>query len=309
MTIIRSLFPSVATVITSLLLLCLTTTTLAAESNSTTTYCNCQYTNSSTEANCRVYGLLGNATDASSVLVPWYRATQECLNDYKIKISFMDTSTLIAMCPNSNGTGAVTNLIINEMKFNSLNPAVQALMKFYDEWFEEGNTADVYQLKNNITDDTGSVIDCESSSSNCWNVISQYFTKNPKDFEQICTEFHNRYRMNKELEQSTIRGRICQEISPSSTDLGVSTNCSDLAKQLNDIMATQPSDASCNRYQFGPSTRTVPTCSANGSVTPNADTSTATKGTSNAVGRFITVSWMNTAITTTTFGFFMFMIC
>ena len=84
---------------TSILLLYSST---AADEN----LCPCKFDGNDNE-NCRVYGQLGD-----DKLIPWYVASQDCLDAHNIKISAIPSYTLESMCnpPNANG-------FVNYLKF------------------------------------------------------------------------------------------------------------------------------------------------------------------------------------------------
>lgn len=69
--------------------------------------CPCEFDGNDDPRNCRVYGQLGD-----DVLIPWYVASQDCLDKHNIKISAIPSYTLESMCNPPNA-----NAFVNYLKF------------------------------------------------------------------------------------------------------------------------------------------------------------------------------------------------
>ena len=99
----RNLYPIVAT---SILLLYPST---AANEN----VCPCEFDGNDDLQNCRVYGQLGN-----DKLIPWFVASQDCLDAHNIKISAIPSYTLESMCNPPNANAAVNYLKFEVRGYN-----------------------------------------------------------------------------------------------------------------------------------------------------------------------------------------------
>jgi hypothetical protein len=242
----------------SLLLTCFksvssnTTTATTTTTGTSQDYCNCQYNVPyEAEADCRSYGQLGD-----SVLIPWYRSNQTCLDEYQIKVVSMDRETLFDICPYENSTNVDIQLFLNAIRYNP-SPATRAIQAFYPMfWIESNTTAGSYMLVDVISDNRNNP-NCLQSQTLCYNTIREYFTINPTELGKVCQEFHARNRLEMDLEQSTIRIRLCQEgDTTTSTSDGVSV-CEPLVSQIRDIKTKNPSKA-CSAFGLGPGTQAVP---------------------------------------------------
>jgi hypothetical protein len=238
-------------------------------------YCNCQYTvPAALEPNCRVYGQLGDAQ-----LIPWYRANQSCLDEWDIKVSSLDSDALWKMCPYANVTNSSIQLLVNELKFNP-SPATKAIQAYYDQfWVESTTVPGSYVFLDTISDSRNNVIDCTLSESSCWNTIKEYFTNNPSAVGQACQEFHARQRFNLELEQSTVRIRLCNEKGSSTSGL-----CEPLQAQVAQYQSANPTKQ-CSAFGLGPANNGtgLPVCDAGSTNGSGARGGSGTKSNSRAV--------------------------
>ena len=80
---------------------------LISSSTADENLCPCKFDGNDDLQNCRVYGQIGD-----DKLIPWYLASQDCLDAHNIKISAIPSYTLESMCnpPNSNA-------FVNYLKF------------------------------------------------------------------------------------------------------------------------------------------------------------------------------------------------
>jgi hypothetical protein len=228
---------------------------VASDGESSMTYCACQYNVPfEEEADCRSYGQLGDQN-----LIPWYRANQTCLDEYQIKISALDEETLWAMCPYENSTNVSIQLLMNEIRYNP-SPATRAIQAAYpDFWFESNVTAGTYELVD-VVHDSRNNPNCVESATLCWSAIREYFTIHIDEVGVICKELHARNRFDRDLEQSTVRIRLCQEVDLSANES--SSVCERLLGQVGEVKSMNPSTA-CSAFGLGPGTQQLPTnCSA-----------------------------------------------
>ena len=249
---------------------------------SSVTYCACQYNvPAEEEADCRSYGQLGDNT-----LIPWYRANQTCLNEYQIKVSSFDRETLVAMCPYENSTNVSIQLLMNEIRYNP-SPATRAIQESYPNFWAESNvTEGTYELVEVIYDSRNNP-NCIESASLCWSTIREYFTINVDEVGVICKDLHARNRFDMDLEQSTIRIRLCQEVDLGSDFLSV---CEPLQGQVAEKRSMNPSTA-CSAFGLGPGSQALPTnCSSSVNST---DTSSGRRTVSCRIGTFtyLFVTW------------------
>jgi hypothetical protein len=245
-----------------------TNATVASRANEAKTqYCNCQYNVPfEKEADCRSYGQLGD-----DVLIPWYRANQTCLDEYQIKIVAFDREILYEICPFENSTNVNIQLLLNEIRYNP-SPATRAIQESYPIfWTESNTTKGLYELVD-IIYDTRNNPDCTVSETLCWNSIREYFTINVDELGKSCKELHARNRFDMDLEQSTIRIRLCQEVdTTSSTELAL---CEPLVSQINEIKGMNPSKA-CSAFGLGPGTQEVPTTNCSNTIVANTESTSS----------------------------------
>jgi len=188
--------------------------------------CPCNF-DTTDAADCRVYGQLGD-----DVLIPWYRASQDCLDAFNIKISAVQTSMLDGMCnpPNSNA-------FTNYLKFESTEASTSIKQSYGDFW--DGDSMPV-QLMPTING-----VDCAANANGCWTEIKNYFETNPAEIEDNCQTFYNAAKKDLELEQSTVRIAVC--------NAEITADCGDLTAQVEEIKAAQP-DKACSAFGLGPVT-------------------------------------------------------
>ncbi len=246
----------------------------ATATTTTPTYCSCQYNVPyEAEADCRSYGQIGD-----DVLIPWCRANQTCLDEYQIRVAAIDRDVLLAICPYDNATDVDIQFLLNEIRYNP-SPATRAIQASYPLfWIESNDTTSVgsYELVDVIYDGRNNP-NCVTSETLCYNTIREYFTIHPNDLGTACQEFHARQRFDLDLEQSTLRIRLCQEVA-------VPSVCEPLVSQIREIQNQNPSKA-CSAFGLGPGTQVViPTRRNSDCVGSNTldVTSSMTSGTRNA---------------------------
>ena len=250
-----------------------TTSTRQAElqevttTTTTTTYCNCQYNVPvEAEADCRSYGQLGDG-----VLIPWYRANQTCLDVYQIKIAAIDRDILLEICPYENATDVDVQLLLNEIRDNP-SPATRAIQASHPAfWIESNTTIGTYDLVEVINDGRNNP-NCTQSVTLCYSTIREYFTLYPSELGTACLELHARNRLDMDLEQSTVRIRLCQEVDGSSDN--ILAFCEPLVTQIIEMMSANPSKV-CSAFGLGPGTQAVPTGSNCGFTTKDTSTTSS----------------------------------
>ena len=211
----------------------------------------CQFVDSIDASNCKVYGTI------DGMLVAWDRANQECLGAYNVKISSLD--------PLSAGCGEVANVnsFVNAIRFGTLENSV--LGGLGDNFFVQGANG-VYSLNDSIVV-SGTTYDCEASASNCYNAMKDYFatTSGMQEMQDVCETLRAKVFVDKELEQSTLRIRLCEEIQ---SGVVVNAACTALGDQVDSQMEVYP-EKECSGFAFGTGTKAIPGCATSPTgVTP-----------------------------------------
>lgn len=189
-------------------------------------------------ADCKDYGLINN-----SDLIAWEMASEECMATFDIQITSPDP-TLICGSASS---------FVNELRFgSSLTTARLGL------GVAEGGFFDDDGLKSQITIG-GQDIDCEASESDCYNAMKDYFDSDPNgqaEMDDVCGTLQNAVIKDRQLEQSTIRNRLCQE---SVAGTAIPDSCSPLWEQLEAKMQEYP-DETCAGFAMGTQNMAIPGC-------------------------------------------------
>jgi hypothetical protein len=200
----------------------------------------CQFDGNDT-TDCRDYGLIDN-----SILVAWPIGGQECLDAYDIKIASSGGDPSL-ICASGNA-------FVNELKLgSSLEQAKQGLGVEEGGFFNEDGS-----LKDSITID-GQAYDCETSSTDCYDAMKDYFDNDragENEMTQVCDQLQNRVFNDKQLEQSTVRTRLCLESREGAT---ISTACEALWQELESKMNEFP-DKECTGFAFGVQDMVIPGC-------------------------------------------------
>lgn len=119
------------------------------------------------------------------------------------------------------------------------------------------------KLKATITID-GTTYNCEETPMNCWNGMRPYFeTTGASEMAQVCQTLENQNRVNLQLEQSTLRIRLCDELRGGNT----ATECTELEAMVQEMGEMYP-DLACSAYGFGTGNATIPGCEAPSEETP-----------------------------------------
>ena len=193
---------------------------------------------------CVVYGQLGDR-----VLIPWNKASQECLDVYKIKVESISSTLLRSMFPNADGTNGNVNSFVNWLKNDSGSQSNSIKIGYDQFWNDQNGVAD---LKDSISVD-GPPIPCKPTTFDCYDAIKSYFSTEPgaSEMEQIGQQLHSLQAVDKEKEQSVIRTRLCQE--------DATPECGALDDQVKMKMAEQPNKA-CSAFGLGPAEVPIPDC-------------------------------------------------
>jgi hypothetical protein len=215
---------------------------------------------------CRVYGQIGDRN-----LIPWYRASQECLDEFQIKDEAIDPDTLSTIFPDSDGVGGSVNGFVNYLKFNSGGTVVDGIKASFSIFFAE-NENDIITLRDKFEFD-GTSYDCSACESSCYDAMKKYFSEEPGSSEmvEVGKTLYLAAATSREKEQSFVRIRLCNETATSS--------CEPLASQVTSIRVNN-SEKACSAYGLGPAGVAIPGC--NGTI-PLTGNTTSTRSSSNWV--------------------------
>jgi hypothetical protein len=220
---------------------------------SSTTACDqCQFDGTDVD-DCKDYGLIDN-----SVLVAWPLGPQDCLDFYDISVTSGDPS-IICLSANS---------FVNELRLGtSLEETKAGLGVQEGGFFNEDGT-----LKEQITVD-GTAIDCEPTVENpsataldCYDAMTTYFESfdGQREMLDVCDQLQLKTFNNKQLEQSTLRIRICSLLADDDGEIAMDTSCARIVEEVETQMSNYP-DKDCSGFGFGTQSMTIPGCEDNGS--------------------------------------------
>lgn len=231
----------------------------------------CQFTSNDAE-DCKVYGAIDDE------LIAWNRASTDCLDLYNILIASIDPSSVGCSNPQN------VNSFVNGIKFEIIPNSVRGgLGESQVGFFEEQNG--VYVLKDTITID-GTTIDCEASESDCYNAMKDYFAVSPgaEEMDQVCETVVNKQSLDRELEQSAVRNRLCTDVK---AGVSLPSVCEPLASQVSEEVQSNP-DKDCSGFQFGPGNKVPPGCED----TLAGDSSNPTSGSFSLGSVYSVLSWL-----------------
>lgn len=179
---------------------------------------------------CIVYGSIDGE------LATWSLGSEDCLAVYKITIATPDPSVICAS----------VNSFVADVRFGFLasSSARAGLGVAAGGFFDETDSGLV--LSDNITINSIDY-DCTVSAADCYNAMKDYFATPPgsDEMDDVCTKLVRQVRVDKELEQSTLRIRLCGEY-PNLPDV-----CQLLADQVASAVEEYP-DKQCSAFGFGP---------------------------------------------------------
>jgi hypothetical protein len=248
-----------------------------AASSTCAEYPVCQF-NDEDSSDCRDYGLVNNA-----ILVPWYVGSQDCMDAYNIQITSIDPSTSCASA----------SAFVNSLRFGDLSSSTSKLGLgvsqdgFFEQQDGSGGTTTIV-LKDNITID-GTTYDCTASEADCYNAMKPYFESNEDgmlEMQQVCETLYDKVRADKQLEQSTLRIRLCDVASSGSA---VDGTCEPLATQVAGE-AEAYGVTKCSALGFGVGNKTIEPCGGSGGDGGNSTGGSGGNGGSNTSAAAMVVS-------------------
>jgi hypothetical protein len=200
-------------------------------------------------------------------LVAWTRASSDCLNAYNIKIASLDPASV-----GCNTDPVNVNAFVNAIRFETIPNSVLGGLGGDNDFFVQ-DAAGIYSLNDSIVV-AGESYDCQTSESDCYTALKTYFesTTGAAEIADVCDTVINQVLVDRALEQSTVRIRLCQEEETSSSS-GSAAACQVLADQVAAKKAEYP-NTMCSGFGFGPDPIAIPGCDEDGRTT------TTTGGTS-----------------------------
>jgi hypothetical protein len=228
--------------------------------------CACSF-QASDPADCRVYGQMGD-----QVLIPWYRASQDCLDVYKIKDQAIDPAILDSIYGGDPSLGEVNaNALVSFLRFNGGTTVANSIKLSLDDYFEEG-TAGTAVFKSQVVNSNGEAVDC-GTEGDCWNALRDFFgTEEAKPvITSIGETLYNMQALSLEKEQSVIRIRLCME--------GSTTECEPLSGQIQEYVVNLAETKDCSAYGLGPGTQPLPFCNGDGTTSSTGATTSTSQNT------------------------------
>ena len=186
---------------------------------------------------CRVYGKIDGE------LTSWTKAPQACLDSYNIKITGVD--------PFSSGCDppSATTFVNSGIKGGVLPNSVLAGLGENSGGFFDVKNKGEYVLKLGITID-GKFIPCQRETSTCYAAMREYFADGEpgeQERKQVCETIFARVANDRELEQSSSRIRVCEDIRGG---VAPSTSCGALVQEVQAAIDDKP-DKICAGFAFG----------------------------------------------------------
>ena len=213
---------------------CLTLLALAASVKASENCTLCGF-DAADPPDCVVPGQLGDGE-----LIPWARASQECLDVFSIKDEAIDPDTLAQMFPSSDGSEGNVGAFTNWLRFTN-NQVTDSLQASFPAYFVDvGGTM-------TFRDD----LSCSGTSA-CWTAFRQYL-EGPGAAEMAAAgrTLWARQKSSREKEQALVRIRLCSD--------GPEEVCEPLSTQVQDVKAANP-DKFCSAFGLGPGSKTLPDC-------------------------------------------------
>jgi len=214
------------------------------------------------EKDCKVYGQVGGS------LIAWDRADHTCLDMYNISERAMETDVLYRMCPHPNETTVDVQAFMNYIRYTD-GTVANNIKLAYPNFFKEDEGTNSVRFPDSITTQTGTVLNCTSTPSFCWDHVKIHFSVNQREIGVFCAEFHSRMKNELKLEQSLVRSRLCTESS--------APDCEPLASRVREVVAANP-NLNCEALGTGPGTAELPDAETCGVETPNSGAMRAAAG-------------------------------
>ena len=200
----------------------------------------CLFDGSDTSS-CVIYGKVDDQ------VVNWSLGTDSCKDNYNIFISSIDPEVSCASA----------NAFVSSIRFGDLSNSASRLGlgvnseggAFFVEDFQKNNNN--IELADQITIN-GVSKNCGASSDGvgeCYNLMKEYFEEGADgqtEKDQVCEKLYNQVRLDRNLEESTLRIRLCTELKD---EQAIDVDCMPLGSQVGDLVrADQERD--CSAFGF-----------------------------------------------------------
>lgn len=197
---------------------------------------------------CFDYGLFDN-----SKFVKWSTGSQDCKDTFNIKVSTPFEPAVVCASANS---------FVNNLKNGYLagSTARLGLGVATGKAFFTQDSSNRVVLEDSITIG-GTSTDCETSQSDCYNAMKPYFgtTAGKKEMDDVCGTLYATLAKDQQVEEATLRKRLCDEYRLASTNIPSSGVCSPLMDELLEYMNAN-TGRECQAFAFGIQNRVVPGC-------------------------------------------------
>lgn len=196
--------------------------------------CNACLFDGQDPASCVIYGKVDDE------VVEWSTSSRECRAFFDIAITSLDPNT---SCQS-------VNAFVNSLKFGDLQSSTSKLglgVSSDGGAFFTQDDSNRIVLQPSITIN-GETTNCETSESGCFSKMNAYFSEGDgaQEMADVCQTLFNQVRVDRNLEESTLRNRICFELAEGGV---VPLDCNPLAVQVGDIRASNPTQ-DCSGYGF-----------------------------------------------------------
>jgi hypothetical protein len=217
--------------------------------SSTDAACPCLYTDDDAE-DCIVYGKIDDE------LVPWMRASPECLDLYNLRSSVPDPSLI---CASSNGF--VDSLRSGLLASRTVKFDLGVSQMDGGFWEQDGGSTNILPvIKDSITiNNVTTACTPQEVQVDCYTAMKPYFESDPDGQQEkvnVCETLENEARNGLELEQSSLRLRLCIEDEQGSN---IRQQCNDLWAEVSQQIAENPG-RDCTFVSVGSGTTTLPGC-------------------------------------------------
>jgi hypothetical protein len=193
-------------------------------------------------SDCIIYGRLDDD------VVEWSLGTDACRDNYGIFIKSIDPG---ASCDSASA-------FVNSIRFGDLSSSDSRLglgvASVGGPFFVESSGTNA--LRVDLADSlniNGETIDC-AVEADCYNSMKAYFENGDgaKEKDQVCQKLHSQVKVNKNLEESTLRIRLCQELREKFTQASqgepVPVACFPLGTEVGDYVRADPDNVVCSSF-------------------------------------------------------------
>jgi hypothetical protein len=235
--------------------------------------CDACYFDGNDEEDCKDYGKIDNE------FVGWHLGSQDCMGEYKIKITSADPGIICASASS----------FVSDLRLGTLSTSTARLGLGVAEggfFTQDATNNNAVVIKDSITID-GVNYDCETSERDCYNAMTPFFESDPngqKEMKDVCDTLVAQNRVDRQLEQSTLRIRLCSESREGTT---IPSDCDPLWTQVASKMEEYP-DKDCSGFGFGIGDASAPGCEGTFFTLPPFSTSTSAGAT---IGPTLVSSW------------------